>query len=169
MVLARTAAIPVSAVRSRAEVPADRRQALAGAHACWCPSPRPITRLAGCTGMLPGAGRDYIQLVLSDRSGTTAGRDFGVVSPKTWASGRSWRHALLCEGIGCGHAAADGGERSGRGHARAPRHARPSGRRLPLHLRSGGAIPRRGRQRAGCWISSWRSARRKEACNTPEA
>lgn len=52
----------------------------------------------------PGAGRDYIQLVLSDRSGTTAGRDFGVVSSKTWRlADLGAKHALLREGIGWGN------------------------------------------------------------------
>ncbi|MFM9934817.1 MAG: LysR substrate-binding domain-containing protein, partial [Novosphingobium sp.] len=44
------------------------------------------------------------QLVLSDRSGTTAGRDFGVVSAKTWRlADLGAKHALLREGIGWGN------------------------------------------------------------------
>src|SRR3546814_4459463 len=32
----------------------------------------------------PGAARDHVQLVLSDRSRFTEGRDFSVISPRTW-------------------------------------------------------------------------------------
>lgn len=47
--------------------------------------------------------RDHVQLVLTDRSQATAGRDFGVVSPKTWRLGDlGSKHALLLAGIGWG-------------------------------------------------------------------
>ncbi len=52
----------------------------------------------------PGAGRDYTQLVLSDRSQFTDGRDYAVISPKTWRlADLSAKHALLREGIGWGN------------------------------------------------------------------
>lgn len=52
----------------------------------------------------PGAGRDHIQLVLSDRSRFTEGRDFSVISSKTWRlSDLGAKHALLREGIGWGN------------------------------------------------------------------
>lgn len=52
----------------------------------------------------PGAGRDYVQLVLSDRSPLTAGRDFAVMSPRTWRlADLGAKHALLREGIGWGN------------------------------------------------------------------
>ncbi|WP_084579670.1 LysR family transcriptional regulator [Sphingomonas azotifigens] len=52
----------------------------------------------------PGAGRDYVQLVLSDRSPFTAGRDFAVMSPRTWRlADLGAKHALLREGIGWGN------------------------------------------------------------------
>lgn len=52
----------------------------------------------------PGAVRDHTQLVLSDRSRYTEGRDFAVVSPKTWRlSDLSAKHALLREGVGWGN------------------------------------------------------------------
>lgn len=52
----------------------------------------------------PGAVRDHTQLVLSDRSRFTEGRDFAVVSPKTWRlSDLSAKHALLREGVGWGN------------------------------------------------------------------
>lgn len=52
----------------------------------------------------PGAGREHIQLVLTDRSPLTAGRDFSVVSERTWRlADLGSKHALLREGIGWGH------------------------------------------------------------------
>ncbi|MGF7148273.1 DNA-binding transcriptional LysR family regulator [Sphingomonas zeicaulis] len=52
----------------------------------------------------PGAGRDYVQLVLSDRSRFTEGRDFAVMSPRTWRlADLGSKHALLREGIGWGN------------------------------------------------------------------
>ena len=56
------------------------------------------------TGPLkPGAGRDHIQLVLTDRSRLTAGRDFAVMSDRTWRlADLGAKHALLREGIGWG-------------------------------------------------------------------
>ncbi|MFM9937631.1 MAG: LysR family transcriptional regulator, partial [Novosphingobium sp.] len=65
------------------------------------PVAAPDHPLGRMPGIPPGAGRNYIQLVLSDRSGTTAGRDFGVVSAKTWRlADLGAKHALLREGIG---------------------------------------------------------------------
>lgn len=52
----------------------------------------------------PGAGRDYTQLVLTDRSRFTEGQDFSVMSPKTWRlADLGAKHALLREGIGWGN------------------------------------------------------------------
>nr|WP_202408273.1 LysR family transcriptional regulator [Novosphingobium silvae] len=52
----------------------------------------------------PGAGRDYTQLVLSDRSRFTEGRDFSVSSPKTWRlADLGAKHQLLRQGIGWGN------------------------------------------------------------------
>lgn len=52
----------------------------------------------------PGAGRDYTQLVLTDRSRFTEGQDFSVLSPKTWRlADLGAKHALLREGIGWGN------------------------------------------------------------------
>jgi DNA-binding transcriptional LysR family regulator len=52
----------------------------------------------------PGATRDHIQLVLTDRSPLTEGRDFSVLSPRTWRlADLSAKHALLREGIGWGN------------------------------------------------------------------
>ena len=52
----------------------------------------------------PGAARDHIQLVLTDRSPLTADRDFSVVSERTWRlADLGAKHQLLREGIGWGH------------------------------------------------------------------
>lgn len=54
--------------------------------------------------ILPGAVREYTQLVLTDRSRATEGRDFSVLSPKTWRlADLGAKHALLREGIGWGN------------------------------------------------------------------
>jgi DNA-binding transcriptional LysR family regulator len=48
--------------------------------------------------------RDHIQLVLSDRSTLTDGRDFGVMSVKSWRLGDlGAKHALLLAGMGWGN------------------------------------------------------------------
>lgn len=68
------------------------------------PVAAPDHPLARMDPIPPGAGRDYTQLVLSDRSRFTEGRDFAVVSPKTWRlADLSAKHALLREGIGWGN------------------------------------------------------------------
>lgn len=101
MVLARTATIGISGPLA-AEVP-EIDGKVAGA-TLLVPVAAPDHPLCRMTEIHPGAGRDYIQLVLSDRSGTTAGRDFGVVSSKTWRlADLGAKHALLREGIGWGN------------------------------------------------------------------
>ena len=51
-----------------------------------------------------GAGRGHIQLVLTDRSSLTQGRDFGVVGPQTWRlADLGSKHMLLKGGIGWGY------------------------------------------------------------------
>jgi DNA-binding transcriptional LysR family regulator len=48
--------------------------------------------------------RDHIQLVLTDRSSLTEGRDFGVASVKTWRlADLGAKHALLVAGMGWGN------------------------------------------------------------------
>ena len=52
----------------------------------------------------PGAGRDYIQLVLADRSGLSDGKDRGVIGLQTWRlADLGSKHMLLREGIGWGY------------------------------------------------------------------
>ncbi len=56
-------------------------------------------------GAIPaGETRKHLQLVLTDRSPLTAGRDFSVLSPRTWRlADLGAKHALLLEGIGWGN------------------------------------------------------------------
>jgi len=68
------------------------------------PVAAPDHPLARLHPMLPAAGRDHIQLVLSDRSDVSEGQDFGVLSPRTWRlADLGAKHALLREGIGWGN------------------------------------------------------------------
>lgn len=68
------------------------------------PVAAPDHPLGRMTTIEPGAGRDHIQLVLTDRSRFTEGQDFSVMSPKTWRlADLGAKHALLREGIGWGN------------------------------------------------------------------
>ncbi|SEJ15174.1 DNA-binding transcriptional regulator, LysR family [Sphingobium sp. AP50] len=68
------------------------------------PVAAPDHPLGRMDAIVPGAGRDYTQLVLTDRSRFTEGRDFSVSSPKTWRlADLGAKHALLREGIGWGN------------------------------------------------------------------
>jgi DNA-binding transcriptional LysR family regulator len=50
-----------------------------------------------------GAGRDHVQLVLTDRSHFTQGQDFGVIGTHTWRlADLGSKHALLRAGLGWG-------------------------------------------------------------------
>lgn len=54
--------------------------------------------------MLPGESRRHLQLVLTDRSPLTEGREFSVLSPLTWRLGDlGAKHSLLKEGLGWGN------------------------------------------------------------------
>lgn len=68
------------------------------------PVAAPEHPLAQIKSLAPGAGRDHVQLVLTDRSPLTEGRDFAVQSPRTWRlADLGAKHALLREGIGWGN------------------------------------------------------------------
>lgn len=55
-------------------------------------------------GILPGESRKHLQLVLSDRSPLSEGREFSVLSPLNWRlADLGAKHALLKEGIGWGN------------------------------------------------------------------
>jgi DNA-binding transcriptional LysR family regulator len=48
--------------------------------------------------------RDHLQLVLTDRSSLTEGRDFGVMAVKSWRlADLGAKHALLLAGLGWGN------------------------------------------------------------------
>jgi DNA-binding transcriptional LysR family regulator len=68
------------------------------------PVAAPTHALAQMENPAPGAARNYIQLVLTDRSPLTEGRDFGVMSSRSWRlADLGAKHALLLEGIGWGN------------------------------------------------------------------
>jgi len=68
------------------------------------PVAAPDHPLGRMTTIEPGAGRDYTQLVLSDRSRFTEGQDYSVFSPKTWRlADLGAKHALLQQGVGWGN------------------------------------------------------------------
>ena len=62
----------------------------------------PLAQMPGPIGA--AVTRDHVQLVLSDRSDLTAGRDFGVLSVKSWRlADLGAKHALLLAGLGWGN------------------------------------------------------------------
>ncbi len=55
-------------------------------------------------GVVPGESREHLQLILTDRSPLTKGREFSVLSPLGWRLGDlGAKHALLKQGIGWGN------------------------------------------------------------------
>ena len=55
-------------------------------------------------GIGPGESREHLQLILTDRSKLTQGREFSVLSPLSWRLGDlGAKHALLKQGIGWGN------------------------------------------------------------------
>ncbi|MEK6638174.1 MAG: LysR family transcriptional regulator [Pseudomonadota bacterium] len=68
------------------------------------PVAAPSHALAQMASIVPGVSRKYRQLVLTDRSALTAGRDFSVLSARTWRlADLGAKHAFLLEGIGWGN------------------------------------------------------------------
>ena len=68
------------------------------------PVAAPDHPLARLESIPSGAGREHIQLVLTDRSPLTEGRDFSVSSARTWRlADLGAKHSLLREGIGWGN------------------------------------------------------------------
>ena len=68
------------------------------------PVAAPFHPLARLRTLTPGAARNHIQLVLTDRSKLTEGQDFGVFSMKTWRlADLGAKHALLLAGVGWGN------------------------------------------------------------------
>jgi DNA-binding transcriptional LysR family regulator len=68
------------------------------------PVAAPNHPLARAGKLAPGAARAHLQLVLTDRSNLTEGRDFTVASPRTWRlADLGAKLELLREGIGWGN------------------------------------------------------------------
>src|SRR5262245_64647775 len=78
----------------------------------------------------PGAGRDHIQLVLTERSPLTQGLDLGVIGTQTWRlADLGSKHMLLKERHRLGvYARTDGARGSPARAARPARYARVQGR-----------------------------------------
>ncbi|MGL5164886.1 MAG: LysR family transcriptional regulator [Afipia sp.] len=68
------------------------------------PVASPDHPLARASRNKPGATRDHVQLVLTDRSSLTGTIDFAVISQRTWRlADLGSKHLLLKEGIGWGN------------------------------------------------------------------
>jgi DNA-binding transcriptional LysR family regulator len=65
----------------------------------------PLARLGAQLGKISAAvARDHVQLVLTDRSSLTEGRDFGVMAVRSWRlADLGAKHALLLAGLGWGN------------------------------------------------------------------
>jgi DNA-binding transcriptional LysR family regulator len=68
------------------------------------PVAAPSHPLAASRANAPGAARNHVQLVLTDRSTLTEDHDFGVIGVKSWRlADLGSKHALLLAGIGWGN------------------------------------------------------------------
>ena len=68
------------------------------------PVAAPAHPLAQMERIAPGEGKKHIQLVLTDRSSSPEGRDYSVLSPRTWQlADLGAKLSLLKEGIGWGN------------------------------------------------------------------
>lgn len=79
---------------------------------------------------------DHVQLVVTDRSRRTEGRDFSVYSSRTWRLSDLWaKHQFLLEGMGWGYLPAHiAGPELSAGHLRRLKLAQhPGEERLPVH------------------------------------
>jgi DNA-binding transcriptional LysR family regulator len=101
MVLDRTATIGVCGPLD-VEVPGLERIGVGSVE--LIPVAAPDHPLARARRNAPGAGREHIQLVLTDRSPLTQGQDLGVIGTQTWRlADLGSKHMLLKEGIGWGY------------------------------------------------------------------
>lgn len=83
--------------------PALERQAIGEIELVPVAAPHHPLALAR-NGTVPGESRRHLQLVLTDRSPLTEGREFSVLSPLTWKLGDlGAKHSLLKEGLGWGN------------------------------------------------------------------
>ena len=68
------------------------------------PVAAPSHPLAHARSVAPGLAADHVQLVLSDRSSLTQGREFSVISPRSWRlADLGAKHELLRQGLGWGN------------------------------------------------------------------
>jgi len=84
------------------EVPALTRERLLGVRMVFVAAPsHPLGAMAG---EIPAAAlKAHVQLVLTDRSDFSAGREFAVLSPRTWRlADLGAKHAFLLGGLGWG-------------------------------------------------------------------
>lgn len=88
-----------------ADHPALERQAIGAIDLIPVASPDHPLAIAVADGTIaPGASRQHLQLVLTDRSRLTEGREFSVLSARTWRLGDlGAKHSLLIEGLGWGN------------------------------------------------------------------
>ncbi|MEH3105857.1 MAG: LysR family transcriptional regulator [Sphingomonas fennica] len=86
------------------ETGTDGIERIAAGAVAMVPVAGPDHPLARMAAIPPGAVRDHVQLVLSDRSRLTEGRDFAVAATRSWRLfDLGAKHALLREGIGWGN------------------------------------------------------------------
>ncbi|MEE4289425.1 MAG: LysR family transcriptional regulator [Erythrobacter sp.] len=87
------------------EHPALERQAIGAVDLIPVASPgHPLARAVADGSIAPGQSRRHLQLVLADRSKLTEGREFSVLSLRTWRLGDlGAKHSLLREGLGWGN------------------------------------------------------------------
>ena len=82
----------------------ERLEVVAAGAVPLVPVAAPQHPLAQPGRVAPGAAREHVQLVLTDRSPLTEGQDFAVHSPRTWRlADLGAKHALLRQGIGWGN------------------------------------------------------------------
>lgn len=101
LILDRTASIGVSGPLAAGVEGVD---CIAAGSVPMIPVAAPDHPLARLERIPPGEARNHVQIVLTDRSRYTEGRDYSVVSPRTWRlADLGAKHALLREGVGWGN------------------------------------------------------------------
>jgi DNA-binding transcriptional LysR family regulator len=99
LILDRTSSI---GVRGPPDVEIDRLERIGVGSVNLVPVASPEHPLAQGENAI-GAGRNHVQLVLTDRSPLTSGQDLGVMGTHTWrVADLATKHMLLREGIGWG-------------------------------------------------------------------
>lgn len=101
MVLDRKASVGISGPLSAG---VDGLESVSAGAVVMVPVASPVHPLARGGQIEPAAVRNHTQLVLTDRSRFTEGKDFAVLSHRTWRiADLGAKHSLLCEGIGWGN------------------------------------------------------------------